>query len=155
MANSYTQLYIQIVFPVKYRARLISPIWKERLHRYITGIVQGKGHKMLQIHCMPDHAHIFIGMNPSEALSDLVRDIKKDSSAFINNKGLVQGRFAWQEGFGAFSYSHDDIPRVIHYIQNQEYHHKEKSFQQEYVKFLEEFHVDFKPDYIFEPPISE
>jgi len=151
MANSYTQLYIQIVFPVKSRARLILPSWKERLHRYITGIVQAKRHKMLQIHCMPDHAHIFIGMKPHEAISDLVRDLKRDSSAFINQNGLAGGRFSWQDGFGAFSYSHRDIPNVIKYIQNQVIHHGQSTFEEEYLELLKRYEVEYNPKYIFDP----
>jgi len=106
MSNTYTQIYIHVVFAVKHRDALISSSWKERLHKYITGIVQNQGHKLIAVNTMPDHAHVFIGMKPDTALSDLVRDIKRDSTNFINNDIKIRGKFGWQEGFGAFSYSH-------------------------------------------------
>jgi len=154
MANTYTQLYIQIVFAVKYRARLIGFHWRETLEKYITGIVQAKGHKLLRIACMPEHVHIFIGMRPHESLSDLVRDIKRDSTAFINDRGLAGGRFAWQNGFGAFSYSPVHAPNVIRYIMNQEQHHHISTFREEYEKFLREYEVEFQTKYTFEDPVS-
>ena len=152
MANTYTQIFIQIVFAVKFRARLVSPVWKNGLERYITGIVQNKGHKMIRLSCMPDHSHIFIGMKPHEALSDLVRDVKRDSTAFINSQNWVRGRFAWQEGFGGFSYSPRDVDRVVKYIMNQEEHHRRVTFKEEYEVFLREFGVEYDPRYTLKEP---
>jgi REP element-mobilizing transposase RayT len=150
MANTYTQIYIQIVFAVRNRAALISPQWKERLHKYITGIVQNKGHKLLAINSMPDHLHIFIGMKPDEALSDLVRDVKRDSTNFVNEEIRPKNKFGWQEGFGAFSYSRSAIDTVVKYILNQEEHHRRKTFREEYESFLKEFAVDYDTRYVFE-----
>ncbi len=150
MANTYTQIYIQIVFAVRNRATFISPRWKERLHKYITGIVQNKGHKLLAINSMPDHLHIFIGMKPDEALSDLVRDVKRDSTNFVNQEIKPPGKFAWQEGFGAFSYSRSDIDAVVKYILRQEEHHRRKTFREEYETFLKEFAVEYDARYVFE-----
>ncbi len=150
MANTYTQIYIQIVFAVRNRAALISPQWKERLHKYITGIVQNKGHKLLAINSMPDHLHIFIGMKPDEALSDLVRDVKRDSTNFVNEEIKPKSRFGWQEGFGAFSYSRSAIDTVVKYILNQEEHHRRKTFREEYESFLKEFAVEYDTRYVFE-----
>lgn len=150
MANTYTQIYIQIVFAVRNRAALISPQWKERLHKYITGIVQNKGHKLIAINSMPDHIHIFIGMKPDEALSDLVRDVKRDSTNFVNEDIKPKSRFGWQEGFGAFSYSRSAIDTVVKYILNQEEHHRHKTFGEEYEAFLKEFAVDYDTRYVFE-----
>jgi len=150
MANTYTQIYIQIVFAVRNRAALISPQWKERLHKYITGIVQNKGHKLIAINSMPDHLHIFIGMKPDEALSNLVRDVKRDSTNFVNEEIKPRSRFGWQEGFGAFSYSRSAIDTVVKYILNQEEHHRRKTFREEYESFLKEFAVDYDARYVFE-----
>jgi len=149
MANTYTQIHIQVVFAVQNRRSLIAPAWKEELYRYITPIVQAPGHKLLQINGMPDHIHILFGMRPTQALSDLVQHVKQDSSKWINEKGLVGGRFSWQEGFGAFSYSNRDVPNVISYIQNQEEHHRVRTFHEEYVEFLKDFEVDHDERYIF------
>jgi REP element-mobilizing transposase RayT len=150
MANTYTQIYIQIVFAVRNRATLISPQWKARLHKYITGIVQNKGHKLLAINSMPDHLHIFIGMKPDEALSDLVRDVKRDSTNFVNEEIKPKTKFGWQEGFGAFSYSRSAIDAVVKYILNQEEHHRRKTFREEYESFLKKFAVEYDTRYVFE-----
>jgi putative transposase len=149
MANTYSQVYIQVVFAVQARQYLIRPEVKEELHKYITGIVREREQKLLAIHCMPDHTHILIGLKPSIALSDLVRDIKNGSSNFINRNRWVVGRFAWQEGFGAFSYGHSQIPGVIRYIQDQPRHHLRRSFRSEYLAFLKRFEVDHDDRFIF------
>jgi putative transposase len=153
MADTYTQIYIHIVFPVKYREKTINGIWKDELYKYITGIVQNNKHKMISINGMSDHIHIFIGSRPRQSLSDLVQKIKRDSSKWINDNKLVRGRFEWQEGFGAFSYGKSQIKDVIHYIENQEMHHKNKTFREEYIQFLKAFDIDFEEKYIFVDPI--
>jgi len=150
MANTYTQIYVQIVFAVEGRQNLIAPEHRDALHKYITGIVSKRGQKLFSIFCMPDHIHILIGMKPSIALSDLVRDIKAGSSGFINEKKWVRGRFNWQEGFGAFSYSRSQIDRVCKYILNQESHHQKSTFNHEYLNLLKKFDVDFDEKYLFE-----
>ncbi len=131
MANTYTQLHIQFVFAVKYRKGLIHPDWKNRLYQYITGIVQNNGHKMLQINGMPDHLHLFIGLKPTQAISTLIQNVKTESSKWINDNKFCKSPFAWQEGYGAFSYSKSHVQDVIRYIQNQEIHHKKESFLDE------------------------
>jgi REP element-mobilizing transposase RayT len=150
MANTYTQLYIQIVFVVKGRENLISKNNREELHKYIAGIILNRGHKLLSVFCMPDHTHLLIGLKPSQSLSDLVRDVKAGSSAFITEKKWVLGKFSWQEGYGAFSYSRNQIDTVIKYIQQQEEHHCKKTFREEYLEFLNEFEIDYNEDYLFE-----
>lgn len=150
MANTYTQLYIQIVFVVKGRQNLISQKHKEELHRYITGIIQNRGHKLLAINAIPDHVHVFIGYRPSQALPDLVRDIKSNASRFINEKRWIPGKFEWQKGYGAFSYSRSSIDNVINYIKKQEEHHRKSSFKQEYLKLLQKFDVDYDDKYLFD-----
>ena len=150
MANTYSQLYIQIVFAVKGRQNLISNKWKEELYKYITGIVSNQQQKLIAINGMPDHIHILIGLKPNKMLSDLVRDIKANSSRFINEKGWVNGKFEWQTGFGSFSYSNSQLTNVINYIQNQEEHHKTKTFKEEYLVFLKLFNIDYKDEYLFE-----
>jgi len=149
MASTYTQIYIQVVFAVEGRQNLIRPERKEELHKYITGIVTRQRQKLLAIHCMPDHTHVLIGLKPSMALSDLVGDIKTGSTNHINENKWVRGRFSWQEGFGAFSYSHSQLTAVIRYIQNQEKHHARKSFREEYLTLLEKFDVPHEERYIF------
>jgi len=152
MANTYTQIYIQIVFAVKGRQNLILEKNKVELYKYITGIITNEGQKLIAINGMPDHIHILIGLKPDKALSDLVRDIKSNSSRFINKQNWINGKFEWQTGFGAFSYSHSHLDNVIKYIQNQEKHHQKKSFQDEYQEFLNAFDVDYQEIYIFNEP---
>ena len=153
MANTYTQLHIQLVFAVKYREALIQKEWKERLHQYITGIFQQNEHKMLQINSMPDHTHIFFGMRPHQSISSLVQNAKSGSSKWINENKFCRSAFAWQEGFGAFSYSKSHVPDVIRYIQNQEAHHKKEIFMDEYKKLLKAFEVEYDERYIFKEPV--
>ncbi|MEZ7506189.1 IS200/IS605 family transposase [Flavobacterium sp. Arc2] len=150
MANTYTQIYLHIVFSVKGRNNLISKKWKDELYKYITGIVTNEGQKLIAINGMPDHIHILIGLKPDKSLSDMVRDVKANSSRFINDKKWINGKFEWQTGFGAFSYNHSQLTNVINYIQNQEEHHKKKTFKEEYIEFLKAFDVDYKNEYIFE-----
>ena len=135
MADTYSQIYIQIVFSVQNRKALIHDSWEAELYKYITGIVQNKGQKLIAINGMPDHIHIFIGMKPNCCLSDLVREIKKSSNSFINDKQFTNIPFYWQEGFGAFSYSFRQIDTVVNYIKNQKSHHQTKSFKEEYLEF--------------------
>jgi len=149
MANTYTQLYIHIVFAVKGRQNLISKIWKEELYKYITGIVTHKEQKLIAINGMPDHIHILIGLKPTQMLSDLVRDIKANSSRFINEKQWIPGKFEWQTGFGAFSCGHSQLDTVVKYIQNQEIHHNTKTFKEEYITLLKSADIDYNEQYIF------
>ncbi|MBU2652152.1 MAG: IS200/IS605 family transposase [Bacteroidetes bacterium] len=150
MADTYSQIYIHIVIVVKYREALIKESWEEELYKYITGIVQKKDQKMLAINGVSDHLHIFIGMKPGCCISDLVREIKKSSNTFINERKLTVGNFGWQEGFGAFSYSRSEISRVIGYIHNQKVHHQRKGFEEEFKGFLKGFEVDYKEGYLFD-----
>ena len=142
MADVYSQIYIQIVFAVKYRQSLIRPEWEDRLYKYITGIIQTRGHKLLAIGGMPDHIHIFIGFKPVEALSDLVREIKNGSNDFIKLNQLSPTKFQWQAGYGAFSYSHSSIGNVCRYIQNQKAHHAKQTFKEEYHLLINAFEVE-------------
>ena len=151
MANTYTQIYLHVVFAVSSRICVISPARKEELQKYMAGIVTKQGQKLIAIHCMPDHVHILMGLKPDIAPSNLVRDIKTGSTNHINEQKWVGCRFSWQEGFGAFSVSHSNLPRVARYIQNQESHHRKKSFQKEYVDFLNRHHVAFDNKYLFKP----
>jgi len=149
MANTYTQIYLHVVFAVEDRRNLIAPEHNDELQKYITGIVTAQKHKLIAINNMPDHLHMLIGLRPDAALSDLIRDVKAGSSKFINEKHWMIGRFSWQEGFGAFSYARSQLDTVIRYIQNQQKHHVKKSFREEYVELLEKFNVDFDARYIF------
>jgi len=151
MANTYTQIYIQIVFAVESRQNLIDSKHNDELQEYITGIVTAQRQKLIAINNMPDHLHILIGQRPDYVLSDLVGDIKSGSTNFINRKRWVGGRFSWQEGFGAFSYSHSQLTTVIRYIQNQQKHHQKRSFHDEYIALLDKFDVSYDQHYIFKP----
>ncbi len=150
MPNTYTQLYFHVVFAVKARQHLIAAHWKEELYKYITGIVTNKNQKLLAINGMPDHIHLLIGMKPDATLSDLIRDVKANSSRFINEKKWVAGKFEWQTGFGAFTLGHSQLDIIINYIKLQEEHHKTKSFREEYIALLKRYEIDFETDYIFE-----
>jgi putative transposase len=149
MANTYTQIYIQVVFAVKARQYLIRSEHKETLHKYISGVVRERDQKLLSIHCMPDHTHLLIGLKQSVALSDLVRDIKAASSNFVQRQRWFPGRFSCQEGFGAFSYGHSQISSVIQYIENQEEHHARRSFRDEYRQLLRKFAIEHDERFIF------
>jgi putative transposase len=149
MANTYTQMHHQFVFAVQNRISLIERAWKEDLYKYMTGVIQNHDHKVLAINGMSDHVHIFIGMRPTQSVSDLLQDIKGSSSKWINDNRLVRGKFQWQEGFGAFTYSKSHVPAVIDYIHNQEIHHKKKTFIDEYIEFLDKFGVEYDKRYIF------
>lgn len=148
--STFSQIYIQIVFAVNGRDSLINLMWEDRLYKYITGIVQKKEQKMLAINGMPDHIHFLIGMKPSCCLSDLVREIKKSSNEFIKENKLTKFRFNWQEGFGAFSYSHSQLDVVIKYIMNQKEHHNRSTFKEEYLEFLKKFNIEHNENYLFE-----
>lgn len=150
MAGTFSQIYIQVVFTVKGWENLIGKEWKDELHKYIAGIIKGKEQKPIIVNGMPDHTHAFVGLRPAMAISDLVRDIKNNSSNFINEKRLVKGRFSWQEGYGAFSYSHSHIQNVYDYILNQEEHHRKKTFKEEYIEFLKRFEIEYNEKYLFE-----
>jgi putative transposase len=148
MANTYTQIYIHVVFAVEGRQNLIPPEHNDELQKFITGIVSAQKQKLIAINNLPDHLHLLFGLRPDSSLSDLVRDIKAGSSKFIKEKRWVAGRFSWQEGFGAFSYSRSQLGTVIRYIENQQQHHAKKSFREEYVELLERFGVDYDAKYI-------
>jgi len=150
MANTYTQIYLQLVFSPFGRENIIPVKHKEELQMYTTGIIQKRNHKMLAINYMPDHVHIFIGYRPSQSLPDLLRDIKANTSKFVNDKKWLPGRFNWQGGYGAFSYGQSQINNVIQYINNQEMHHKKATFKEEYLKLLEKFEVEYNTEYIFD-----
>lgn len=150
MPGTFSQIYIQVVFAVKGRENLIGQTWKDDLHKYIAGIIKGKDQKSIIVNGMPDHIHAFVGLKPSMPVSDLVRDIKNNSSKWINENKLIKGKFQWQEGYGVFSYSHSQIENVYNYIINQEEHHKVKTFREEYVEFLKKFEIEHNEKYLFE-----
>lgn len=149
-AGTFSQIYIQLVFAVKGRVGVINSSWEDELYKYITGIITNKGQKLLAINGMPDHIHVLIGMKPNCCLSDLVREVKKASNKFIADKGFTKLPFVWQEGYGAFSYSHSALDNVIRYISNQKEHHSTKSFREEYVDLLIQFNIEHKEEYLFE-----
>ncbi len=150
MAGTYSQIYIQYVFAVKGRKRLLQKPWREEVFKYISGIIKGKNQKPIIVNGVADHIHVFVGLRPAMSIADLARDIKNNSSNFINEQKFVDGKFAWQEGYGVFSYAHSQVKPVYKYILNQEAHHGEKTFREEYFEFLEKFEVEFDEKYLFD-----
>lgn len=148
MANTYTQIYLHIVFAVQNRISLIQPEWKNELYKYITGIIKNNGHKLIAINGVSNHLHIAIGYKPHQLIPDLLQDIKANSSKWINEKRFIKGKFNWQAGYGAFSFSHSQLDSVVKYINNQEQHHKKKTFNDEYVDMLIKYNVTFNENYI-------
>ena len=151
MANTYTQIHIQVVFTVRNRECIIQNTWKDDLYKYMSGIVRSNDHKLLAINGMPDHVHILLGLRPSQSLSDLMQDVKGSSSRWINDQKFIHGKFSWQEGFGGFSYCKSEVETVTNYIHNQVSHHKRKTFLEEYREILKEFEVDYNEEYLFNP----
>ena len=147
MADTYTKIFIHVVFVVKGRENIISSHWKDDLYKYINGIITNNDQKLMIINGMPDHVHLLLGIKPNIALSDLLRDIKANSSRFIN---WVRGKFEWQHGYGAFSCNPAELDYIINYIKNQEDHHRKKPFREEYIDILNRNFVDYKSEYLFE-----
>ena len=150
MAGTYSQIYIQLVFAVKHRQHLIQPSWKDTLCKYMSGIITNKQQKSIIVNGVADHIHIFDGLKPSMSIADLVRDIKNNSTNFINEQRFCPVRFSWQEGYGAFSYAHSQIQHVYNYILRQEEHHRKKSFREEYLEFLNQFEISYDKRYLFD-----
>jgi len=150
MANTFSQIYIHLVFSPKHREALIKKEWKDELEKYITGIVQGNKHKMMAIYAMPDHIHILVGYNVVQRIPDLVEQIKTSTNAWINEKGFSKTKFDWQKGYGAFSHSKDNVSTVINYILNQKEHHQKKSFKTEYLNLLHKLEIDYNEKYVFD-----
>lgn len=150
MANTFSQIYLHFIFAVKKRECLIAKEHKEELHKYIAALVQNRNAKMLAVHCMPDHTHLFIGMKPTTVISNFIKEVKVESNEFVNGKKWIKGKFSWQEGYGVFSYSHSQISNVINYIKDQEAHHKRSTFNQEYHQLLEKFEISFNERYLFD-----
>jgi putative transposase len=150
MPNTYSQIYIQIVFAVKGRQNFIKESFREEVQKYMSGIINNKKQKLYAIYCMPDHTHLFVSIKPDIAISDLVRDVKANTTSFIKEKRFSNEAFNWQEGFGAFSYSKSQSERVVNYILNQPIHHKKKSFREEYHERLKNYDIAFDEKYVFE-----
>jgi len=150
MPGTYSQIYIQVVFAVKGRQNLLRKEWRREVFKYMAGIIKNKGQKPIIVNGVSDHVHVFVGLRPAMALSDLVRDVKNNSSNFINDNAWIKSRFSWQEGYGAFSYSHSQIENVYNYILNQEKHHHIQTFHEEYIDFLKKFEIEHDVKYLFE-----
>ncbi len=150
MAGTYSQIYIQVVFAVKGRQNLLAKSWRDEVFKYMSGIITNKGQKPIIVNGVDDHVHAFIGLKPAMSLSDLVRDVKNNSTNFINDHAWINGKFSWQDGYGAFSYSHSQIENVYNYILNQEQHHSKQTFKDEYLDFLRKFEIEHDVKYLFE-----
>jgi len=150
MAGTFSQIYIQYVFAVKGRSNLLQKPWREEVFKYMSGIISGKNQKSIIINGVADHVHLLVGLKPSMSISDLIRDIKNNSTNFINQQNYIHGKFSWQDGYGAFSYSHSQINNVYQYILNQEEHHRVKTFKEEYLDFLHEFEIEHNEKFLFD-----
>lgn len=150
MPGTFSQIYIQYVFAVKGRENFIKKEFEDEVYKYISGIITGKGQKSLAVNGMPDHVHALVGLKPVMRISDLIRDIKNNSSNFINEMGWLKQKFSWQESYGSFSYSQSNFGNVIDYIKNQKQHHAKKTFRQEYLSFLKKFEIPFDEKYLLE-----
>ncbi|MCR9016844.1 IS200/IS605 family transposase [Aquiflexum gelatinilyticum] len=150
MPGTFSQIYIQYVFAVKGRENLLLNPWREEVFKYMAGIIKGKNQKPIIVNGVTDHVHVFVGLKPAMSISDLIKDVKNNSSNFINENKFVKGRFEWQEGYGAFSYSHSQLDNVYQYILNQEEHHRKTSFKQEYISFLKKFEIQYEEKYLFD-----
>jgi putative transposase len=150
MAGTYSQIYIQVVFAVQGRETLLQKPWRDEVFKYMAGIIKAKNQKPIIVNGVTNHVHLFIGLKPAMALSDLVRDVKNNASNFINEQKFVRNKFSWQEGFGSFSYAHSQIRHVYQYILNQEAHHVQKTFKQEYLEFLKKFEIEYDEKYLFD-----
>ncbi len=149
MADTYVQAYFHLVFAVNNRKALIRKSWNDELEKYITGIVQNNGHKLIAIGSMPDHIHIFIGYNLNQIIPNLVEKIKTSSNHWIKERNLTKFKFNWQKGYGAFTHSHSQIDAVTKYVLNQEDHHRMKTFREEYLEMLNRFKITYKDEYVF------
>jgi putative transposase len=150
MSGTFSQIYIHYVFAVKGRQNLLQKPWREEVFQYISGIINGKNQKPIIVNGVADHVHVFVGLKPSMPISDLVRDIKNNSSNFINERKFIRGKFSWQEGYGVFSYAQSQVETVYQYIANQEEHHKKKTFKDEYIEFLNKYEVEYDEKYLFD-----
>ncbi len=150
MAGTFSQIYLQLVFAVKCRENLLQKPWRDEVFKYMAGIIKCKNQKPIIVNGVADHVHVFVGLKPAMSISDLVRDIKSNSSNFINEQKFIRGKFSWQEGYGVFSYAHSQIETVYQYIANQEEHHRKKTFKEEYVDFLQKFDIEYNDKYLFE-----
>ena len=150
MAGTFSQIYIQIVFAVNGRSNLLQEPWRDEVFKYMAGIIKGKNQKPIIVNGVSNHVHLFVGLKPSMSVSDLVRDVKNNSTNFINDRKWISGKFSWQEGFGSFSYSHSQIDQVYQYILNQKEHHRKKTFKEEYLDFLRKFEIEYDEKYLFD-----
>ncbi len=151
MANTYTQIYIQLIFAVKRRENKISEEIREEIEKYICGIFNHKKQSVLAIYANPDHIHIFFCYkNIQISIPDLVKVVKVESTNFINEKKYLESHFSWQEGYSSFSYSKSQKENVIKYVLNQKEHHQKQSFKNEYIDFLKKYEIEFKNEYLFE-----
>jgi REP element-mobilizing transposase RayT len=151
MANTYSQIFMHYIFAVQNRISLISNNWQVDLYRYMSGIITNNGHKTFVINRMPDHVHALVSMNPKQTPSDLMHDVKRSSSLWINENRLIPGKFSWQEGFGVFSYGKSQVPSIASYIEQQKQHHERQTFLDEYIQFLRLFEIEFDQRYIYKP----
>jgi len=150
MANSYSQIYLQVVFAVKYRAAVLDKSWRSQVQGVIGNLINETGCKTIIVNGVEDHMHCFLGLQPVVAVAELMKVVKAKSSKYINDHSLTKERFEWQPGYGAFSYRQRDIDQIYNYVKNQEAHHQNQSFKEEYLELLKEFEIRYDEQYIFQ-----
>ena len=150
MANTFHQVYIQLIFAVKGRQSFLKPDLRQEFFKVMSFMIKNLGHFPIIVNGMADHVHCLVGLNPDKKISDLVKDLKVDSDHFLKDKKWAPGKFQWQNGYGVFSYSKSHLNNVYNYILNQEIHHQKRSFEMEYKDFLKKFEIEFKEEYLFE-----
>ncbi len=150
MANTYHQIYLQIVFAVKYRAAVLDKLWRSQVFAVIGNLINEAKCKTIIVNGVEDHVHCFVSLKPVVSVSELMKTVKAKSSKYINDHHLTRERFEWQEGYGVFSYSQSHIDNVYHYIKSQEEHHRKQPFKEEYVGLLKEFNISFDQQYVFQ-----
>lgn len=153
MANTYHQIYVQAVFAVKYRKAVIKKEWKEEFQGVIGNLINERNCKTLIVNGVEDHMHCLIALRPVVSVSDLMQHVKAKSSKYLNDRQVTRSRFEWQDGYGVFSYSHNDLDRIYKYIANQEEHHRKELFHDEYLALLKEFNIQYDERYLFQPLI--
>jgi REP element-mobilizing transposase RayT len=148
--GKFTQMYVHLIFAVKNLDAMLNKEIRSRVFEYISGIITNMDQKSIVVNGVSNHVHILIGFNSSISISETVHEIKRNSSLFINKEKLCKGKFAWQEGYGGFTYSRSQLDNVYNYIQNQEKHHQKSSFKSEYVRVLKKFEVEYDERFLFD-----
>ena len=153
MANTYGQAYIHTIFAVKYRAALLMPEWRQEIFAYMAAVVDEMGQKSMIINGVEDHVHMLWGMKPTICIADTMEKVKTNASRVINLSERLNSRFEWQTGYGYFTHSKSQVKRVTKYIEEQEAHHQQQKFADEYTNLLKKWGIAYDSRYVFDEPM--